>query len=130
MSSSLRHRVQQLVLHVERGAIFEALDAFYADNVRMQENIQPATHGKAANVEREKQFLSGIAELHGYRAASVLVDGTRSVINWVADFRGTDGKQYHFDQLAVQEWDDDGPDAHIVYERFVYDSASLVKAVP
>jgi len=121
-------RVRDLVAHVERGQIFEALDAFYAADVVMQENTQPPTVGKSANVERERAFLAGIARLDRYHATAILVDGERAVINWVADFVGTDGRHYHFDQLALQTWRGEGDAARIVQERFVYDSASIVAA--
>ena len=119
-------RVRALVAEVERGRIFEAIDAFYADDVVMQENLGPATAGKAANVERERAFLAGIARLDRYQAQGIVVDGDRAVIHWIADFLGTDGKQYHFDQLALQTWRGEGDDARIVHERFVYDPGSLV----
>lgn len=54
------------------------------------------------------------------------VDGDRAAINWILDYVGTDGKRYHFDQIALQTWRGQGDDAQIVHERFVYDSATLV----
>lgn len=121
-------RVRSLVTQVERGEIFEALNTFYAPHVVMQENTGPETRGLPANIEREKAFLGSIAKLDRYEAQAVVVDGDHAVINWIADFVGTDGKRYHFDQLAFQTWEGEGDDARIVRERFVYDSASLVTA--
>jgi ketosteroid isomerase-like protein len=117
-----RERVRDLVAYVERGRILEAIDEFYADDVVMQDNHAPPTVGKAANREREQAFAALIAEVHENRAAAVLVDGDRAVINWRFDFTGTDGTRYRFDQLAFQSWKGD----RIVNERFYYDSATLV----
>jgi hypothetical protein len=59
----------------------------------MQENTQPPTVGKPANLERERAFLASVARLDRYEAAFVLVDEDHAVINWVTDFLGTDGKR-------------------------------------
>jgi ketosteroid isomerase-like protein len=118
-------RVQALVAQVEQGRVLDAFEAFYADDVVMQENVHPPTAGKAGNRDREHAFLATVARVDGYRAAAVLVDGDRAVINWVADFLGTDGVQYHMDQVALQTWRGAGDDARIVHERFVYDPTTL-----
>ena len=118
-----RERVQQLVAYVERGQILEAIDEFYADDVVMQDNLNPPTVGKAANLERERAFFSAI-QVHEHRALAVLVEGDRAIINWLFEFTGADGIRYRMDQIAVQQW----RDGRIVRERFVYDSASLKAA--
>jgi len=124
------HRVHDLVAHVQRGEIFEALKAFYADDVVMQENLQPPTVGKHANLERERAFHATVARLDRSEAKLVLVDGDHAVIHWTIDYLGTDGKYYHFDQIALQTWRGEGDEAQIVHERFVYDPATLVVPEP
>ncbi|MBW3622033.1 MAG: nuclear transport factor 2 family protein [Armatimonadetes bacterium] len=116
-----REQVRQLVALVEQGRFLDAFDAFYADDVTMQENGNPPTVGKAANRTREEQFVGYVAEIRENRAASVIVDGDRSVINWVAEYTGVDGKRLRFDQVAHQTW----RDGKIISERFFYDSAAL-----
>ena len=117
-------RIRDFVAHVEQGRFPEAIEKFYAENVEMRDNLAPPTVGRAANVERERNFVAYIAELHESRAAAVLVDGDRVVINWILDFTGKDGKRFHYDQLAYQLWDGD----RIARERFVYDPATLAAA--
>ena len=119
-----KQRVQDLISYVERGRFPEGIAEFYADDVVMQDNLNPPTVGKAANVERERGFVAYIAELHESRALDVIVDGDRAVIHWLLDFTGTDGKRSRLDQLAFQLWDGD----RIVRERFVYDSATVTPA--
>jgi ketosteroid isomerase-like protein len=121
---STQQRVQELISYVEQGRILDALDEFYADDVVMQDNHNPPTVGKAANVERERALLAGIAEVHENRAGAVLVDGDRAAINWRFEFTGADGRRYRFDQVALQTW----RDGRIVRERFFYDSATLAAA--
>ena len=118
-----RQRVLDLVSYVEQGRILDAIREFYADDIVMQENLNPPTVGKAANLERERAFFSGI-QVHEHRALSVLVDDDRATINWLFEFTGADGVRYRMDQFAMQQW----RDGHIVRERFVYDSASLKAA--
>lgn len=113
-------RARQLVERVEGGDPIGAMEAFYADDVEMRENLQPPTVGKAANLERERAFFGGIT-LHGHRAAAIIVDGERSAINWILEFTGGDGVRYRMNQVALQEW----RDGMIVRERFVYDPTSL-----
>jgi hypothetical protein len=118
-----RERVQQFVRTVEQGKFIEAMEEFYADDLVMQENLQPPRVGKAANMEHERKFVSWIADVKS-RAAAVLVDGNHVVINWVADYVGVDGVRLHYDQLTHQVWRGD----EIVAERFVYDPGSLAAA--
>jgi ketosteroid isomerase-like protein len=126
MPDSIRSSIDTLTALVARGAIMEAFEQFYADDVVMGENTGAPTVGKRANRERERAFVAFLARLDRYEARSVVVDeaGGRAVIHWIADFVGTDGVRYHYDQLAHQVW----RDGRIVEERFYYDSASLVQA--
>jgi ketosteroid isomerase-like protein len=120
-----RQRVLDLVNMVEQGRILDAIDAFYADDVVMQDNLNPPTVGKVKNREREAQFVSSIRDVHQNKAKLVFVDGDHAVVNWNFEFTGTDGTRIRFDQLALQTWRGDGANARIVQERFVYDSATL-----
>jgi SnoaL-like polyketide cyclase. len=120
-----RQRVRDLVTMVEQGRILDAIDAFYADDVIMQENLNTPTVGKSTNRAREKQFVDFIKEVHENRADLMLVDGNHSVVNWHFEFTGSDGKRVRFNQLALQTWRGEGPEARIVRERFVYDPATL-----
>jgi ketosteroid isomerase-like protein len=116
-----RDQVARLVRYVEANRILDAIDEFYADDVSMQDNLNPPVVGKAANRERERAFFDGIT-VHQNRALSVAVDGDQAVIHWLFEFTGGDGKRYRLDQLSHQDW----RDGRIVKERFYYDSAKIV----
>ena len=118
-----RARVSRLVELAERWEILPAIEELYDDDVEVSENLNPPMVGKAANRERERGFVAWVAEVREMRAALVLVDGNRSLINWHQDLVGTDGRHLVFDQLALQEWHD----GRIVRERFVYDPATLAR---
>ena len=120
-----RQRVFDLVLQVERWNLLEAFEEFYADDVVMQENENPPTVGKAANREREREFVSSVAQVHESRAVDIVVDGNNVVIHWRLEYTTTDGQRVRTDQLALQKWRGD----QIVHERFVYDpTAQAAKA--
>src|SRR5215212_4916732 len=118
---STRDQVARLVRYVESNRILDAIDELYADDVSMQDNLNPPVVGKTANRERERAFFGGIT-VHQNRALSVAVDGDQAVIHWLFEFTGGDGKRYRLDQLAHQDW----KDGRIVKERFYYDSAKIV----
>jgi len=118
---STRDQVEKLVRYVEANRILDALDELYADDVSMQDNLNPPVVGKEANRERERAFFGSIT-VHQHRALSVAVDGDQAVIHWLFEFTGADGKRYRMDQLSHQEW----KDGRVVKERFYYDSANIV----
>jgi ketosteroid isomerase-like protein len=113
-------RVQALVTAVEEGRVLEAMQEFYADDVVMQESNGTATVGKAANLERERQFFGSITDART-RALSVLVDGDHAAVHWLFEFTGADGARFRMDQVALQTWRGE----RIAHERFYYDSAAL-----
>ena len=120
---SIKPQVLALIELVENGKMLDAMNAFYAENVAMQENVSPPTVGFAANYARESAFYGSLEALK-FTLVSVLIEGDRAVINWVFDYTTADGKQYRMDEIAVQTW----RDGKIVHERYIYDTASLALA--
>jgi ketosteroid isomerase-like protein len=118
---STRERVQELVRYVQAGRIPEAIKEFYSDGVSMQENRQPPTVGKAANLERERAFGDSVERWHEVRARSVAVDGDRALIEWVFDYTTREGRRIRMEEIAQQVW----REGRIERERFFYDSAAL-----
>jgi ketosteroid isomerase-like protein len=120
---SIKSKVNHLIALVEQGQMLEAIVTYYADDVAMQENLDPPTVGLAANLERERQFFASLLSVK-FRAASVIVEGDRAAINWVFDYTTADGQRYRMDQMAVQTW----RDGKIIHERYIYDTATLAMA--
>ena len=118
---STRERVQELVGYVQAGRIPEAIEKFYADGVTMQENRQPPTVGKAANLVRERAFADSIERWHEVSARSVAVDGDQALIEWVFEYTTREGQRIRMEEIAQQVW----RDGKIERERFFYDSAAL-----
>ena len=120
---SIKQQVQHLVDLVEQGRMLEAIETYYAENVAMQENLDPPTVGLAANLQREREFFGSLLSVQ-FRSASVIVEGDRAAINWVFDYTTADGQRYRMDQIAVQTW----RDGKIIHERYIYDTATLAIA--
>src|SRR4051794_41919252 len=95
---------------------------FYADDLRMQENNSPPTTGLAANVEREKQFLSYVKQWKSVDVDAVAVDAARgrTLVQSRLEFKAVDGKTVKMDQVAVQTW----RDGKIVHEKVYYDTGA------
>jgi ketosteroid isomerase-like protein len=118
---STRERVQELVRYVRAGRIPEAIGEFYAENATMQENRQPPTVGKAANLAREQAFAASVERWHEVSARSVVVDGDQVLIEWVFEYTTRDGQRIRMEEIAQQRW----RDGRIERERFFYDTATL-----
>lgn len=122
---STRERVQQLVTYVKAGRIPEAIEEFYAEGVAMQENRQPPTVGKAANLARERAFGDSVETWHEVTARSIAVDGDQALIEWVFDYTTREGQRIRMEEIAQQSW----RDGRIERERFFYDTAALTSHV-
>jgi len=112
-------RINELLDYIRNGRIMEAMKEFYADGVVMTEPAYGETKGLAANLEREQKFVDSVKEFKKFESPVVAVNGNSSVYENVMEWVGTDGKDYHVEQVVVAQWDDDGK---IVHERFYYDN--------
>ncbi len=111
---SITPRVHALVHAVEQGRALEAFEAFYADDVVMQENAGEPVRGKPANLEREREFALAIAEIHEIRLLAHAVGDGVSFSEWRFDLTMADGERVRLDQVAVRRW----RDGLVVDERF------------
>lgn len=116
----LERRLRDLHGYIRAGRILEAMSEFYADEVEMQENANPATVGLFANIEREKQFLSTVKQWTGFEVRTVGIGQDVTFYEAVFDFIRTDGVPVHVEQVDVARW----RQGKIVQERFYYDAAA------
>lgn len=116
----LEQRLRHLHGYIRAGRILEAMSEFYADEVEMQENANPATVGLFANIEREKRFLSTVKEWTGFEVRTVGIGQDVTFYEAVFDFIRTDGVPVHVEQVDVARW----RQGKIVHERFYYDAAA------
>ena len=116
---NLKQRLQDLHNHIRQGKIFEALHEFYDTDTVMQDNANPPTKGLAANIEREKQFLSVVKEWKGFNVTASGVGDDVTFYEAIVDFITTNDEPVHLEQVSVAKW----KNGKIVHERFYYDTA-------
>jgi ketosteroid isomerase-like protein len=108
-------RIHDLLDHIRQGKILEAMEEFYADDVVMTEPAH-ACEGKAANIEREKEFVASVKEFRAFETPMVAIDGDTSVYENVMEWTSQDGTEIRLEQVVVARW----KDGRIVHERFYY----------
>lgn len=121
---NLKDRLEDLFRYIREGRIIDAMQEFYAEDVAMQENANPPTVGLAANIEREKQFMSGVKEWKGFEVRGVGVGDGITFYEAVFDWIATNGQPVHLEQVTVARW----RDGKIVHERFYYDASGKAPA--
>ncbi|RPH79132.1 MAG: hypothetical protein EHM80_08620, partial [Nitrospiraceae bacterium] len=87
----LQQRLNDLFGYIRQGKIIEAMNEFYDKDVKMQDNANPPTIGQAANIEREKQFLSGVKEWKGFNVMASAVGDNVTFYECSLDFVATSG---------------------------------------
>lgn len=117
-TQTLTRRVDDLMSYINEGKILEAMEEFYADDIEMRENNEPATVGLEANIEREKQFLASVRDWKWTKWHAVAIneaDGV-SMIEYSFQFVDTSGSTVTYEQATIQRW----RDGKIYAERFYH----------
>jgi len=97
----LQQRLKDLFGYIRQGKIIEAITEFYDKDVKLQENANPPTIGQAANVEREKQFMSGVKEWERFNVTALGVGDDVTFYECNLDFIATNGQTVHMEQVVV-----------------------------
>lgn len=115
---SITDNVNDIISMMKAGDIIGAFEKHYADNVSMQENNDPPTEGKAANLDREHQFVASIKEFKGIWFDNVAVneaEGT-AFIEYGFNFINQEDQDITYQQITRQTW----KDGKVVSERFYH----------
>lgn len=99
------------------GRVVEAFERFYADDIEMQENLNPPMVGKAANYEREKAFWGPPTKVHRIELHGGAVSGDVSYSEWTFDLTLANGFHLVLTEVTARRW----RDGKVVHERFYYD---------
>ena len=119
-TTNLQQRLNDLFGYIRQGKIIEAMNEFYDKDIVMQENAHLPTKGLAANIEREKQAISGVKELTGFTVTASGVGDNVTFYESTSDFVTTSGMPGHVEQVSVAKW----KNGKIVLERFYYDTGT------
>lgn len=101
---------------ISQGKAMDAFERFYADNISMQENSEPAMVGKDANRERELAFFGSIEKVNAFALLSSACEGDVGFSEWHMDVLLKNGYAMKTTQVARRTW----KDGKIVEERFFY----------
>jgi ketosteroid isomerase-like protein len=110
---TLEDQLNQLI---QSGAILEALERFYADDVIMQENTDAPKIGKDVCRQAERDFLDAVEQFHSARLLGNAVNGDTSYSEWEFDATYKGAGRIKLTQVAARRW----KDGLIVHERFYY----------
>ncbi|TWT43667.1 SnoaL-like domain protein [Phycisphaerae bacterium RAS1] len=102
-----------------KGAILDAFEKHYAEDVAMQENADPPCRGKAANRAREQAFVDSVAALHAVRLLGGAVTGERAYSEWEMDVTFKNGQRVLMTQCAARRWQN----GKVAQERFYYNKS-------
>ena len=114
----LQQRLNDLFGYIGQGKIIEAINEFYDKDVKMQENAHPPTEGLAANIEREKQFMSNVKEWKGFNVTASGVGDGVTFYECALDFIAVSGQPVHMEQVVLAKW----KNGKIVHERYYCDT--------
>ncbi len=115
---NLKDLVEDLNSMILKGHIMEAIERYYHEDVVMQENEQTPTAGKAANREREREWLANVIEFRGAEVKAVAAGDNVTMVEWFFDYTHKEWGKKTYHQVAVQRW----KDGKIIHERFYYGS--------
>ncbi len=113
---TLQDRLEDLFSYIREGRILDAINEFYAEEAVMQENVQPPTVGREANLEREKQFLSTVKEWQRFDVTAKGIGEDVTFYETVMDWVTTYGTPVHVEQVVVANW----RDGKIIKERYYH----------
>ena len=101
---------------VLKGKALEAFEAYYDDDVIMQENENAPTIGKEANRKREKEFYSSILEFRSAELLKMTIGENITMTQWHYDYTHKEWGIRNYIQVSVQEWKNN----KIIKEQFFY----------
>lgn len=120
------HAVEAFVAMVEAGAHVEAIEAFYAPDASMRENLGEPRRGRDLLMAHERKALARAVAVRSWCIRPVMVAGDTVAIRWIFEFDGADGLTMRIEEVAWQRWEAD----RIVEETFFYDPAQLRARTP
>jgi hypothetical protein len=109
-------KITELNNLVVRGESMQAFEKYYHEDVVMQENNQAPTAGKAANRQRELDFLGKVTQFRSARPLKVAAGENATLVEWHYDYTHAEWGERNYTQVSVQEW----RDGQIIKEKFYY----------
>ena len=113
---TLEAELNQMILG---GQVMDAFEKFYADDVVMQENLNPEMKGKEACRAHEIEFFSKVEAFHGASLVGAAAKNDNGYSEWVYDITFKGAPRTKMTQVAARKW----KDGKVAHERFYYDGS-------
>lgn len=125
MSQLARH-VSELTDLIEKNQTIEAMNRFYADDVTMQENDEPARSGKVVCLDHEQRTLARVTGLKAVLLSQAINEEDGIVFSeWYLESTSLSGQQYGVTEVSVQKWRNE-----LIYqEKFYYKTIHRLDSV-
>lgn len=114
--NALKEKISELNSLVLSGKALDAFEKFYHEDVVMQENEAVPTVGKAANLQREKEFFGNITEFRGAEVKGIAIGDNLTTVIWSYDYTHKEWGVRKYTQVSVQHWQG----GQIIREQFFY----------
>ena len=114
--ADIRRSIDHLNALVLEGRMMEAFEAYYDNDVVMQENDLQPTVSKEANRIRELAFLANVVAFRSATILGVGVKDNQSFVLWRYDYDHKEWGLRKYTQVSVQEW----RNGKIIFEKFIY----------
>lgn len=105
---------RELNRRILQGDLLAAFEEFYAEDVMMREAAGEPTIGKAANRQREEEFVASVEQVNGVELLGEAASDDHSYSEWEFDVTFKDGQRVAFRQVAARRW----RDGQVVEETF------------
>jgi len=115
-TANLPEKFEEIKNLVLQGKAMEAFEKYYDDNVIMQENENPNTVSKAANRERELDFLAKVTEFRGAEVKAIAFGEDLIISEWFVDYTHKEWGNVTHNQVSVQRWQN----GKVIHERYYY----------
>ena len=100
---------------VAQGAIVDAVEKYFAEDVNTSDYNNVTTTGKPQMVEKMEGFLGAIAKINGIELHRTLVDGNVSASEFTFDFLMKDDSKVYWHEIIKRVWNDEGQVIHEEY---------------
>ena len=105
---SVKEQCTKMDAIVTKGAIVDAVKAFFADNATTADYGGVATTNKAAMVAKMEGFAGSIAKVNGITHHHSIVDGNVSASEFTFDFEMKDGSKIYWHEIIRRIWNAEG----------------------
>jgi len=116
-------REKKLQQMISEGAMMEAFEKFYHEDVIMIEATGEVREGKVLNRSFEQEWMEGLEVIHDGGVLSITSneeEGITTAETWI-DVSFKDGSRMKMEEVSIKKWEGD----QIINERFYYDTGEF-----